>query len=71
MITLLIKGVIWTNEFVLRNDMPNIVEIEVDEDAFETAKEEGSLSDFIKFSIAEDFVFTPIAVKTYRILNKA
>ncbi len=70
MITLLIKGIVWTKEFVLNHDMPNSVEIVVDEDAFETAKEEGSLSDFIKYSIAEDFVFTPVAVKTYRILNK-
>lgn len=68
MMTLRITGVIWTNEMVLTHNLPNVVEIEVDEDCFESAKEEGNLSDFLKFEISESFVFTPIKLGKYKIL---
>ena len=68
MIKLIITGVKWTNEMVLTNDLPNVVEIEVDEDCFESAKAEGNLSDFLKFEISEDFVFTPLKLGKYKIL---
>lgn len=67
MMTLRITGVIWTNEMVLTHNLPNVVEIEVDEDCFESAKEEGNLSDFLKFEISESFVFTPIKLGKYKI----
>ena len=63
-----ISGVIWTNEPSLIKNLPNIVEIEVDEDCFESAKAEGNLSDFLKSEISEDFVFTPIKLRRYKIL---
>ena len=68
MIKLRITGVIWTNEATLTKDLPNMVDIEVDEDCFESAKAEGNLSDFLKFEISEDFVFTPIRLRRYKIL---
>lgn len=63
-----INGVIWTNEIVLTKDLPNTVEIEVDMDLFENAKDEGTLSDFLKFEISESFVFSPIKLGKYKIL---
>lgn len=63
-----ITGVIWTNQIVLTKDLPNTVEIEVDMDCFESAKDEGTLSDFLKSEISEDFVFTPIKLGKYKIL---
>ncbi len=63
-----ISGVIWTNEPSLIKDLPNMVEIEVDEDCFVSAKAEGNLSDFLKSEISEDFVFTPIKLGKYKIL---
>lgn len=68
MLKLQITGVKWTNEATLTNDLPNIVEIEVDADCFESAKAEGNLSDFLKSEIAEDFVFTPTKIRRYKIL---
>lgn len=68
MMKLRITGVIWTNEMVLNHNLPNVVEIEVDADCFENAKAEGNLSDFLKFEISEDFVFTPIKLGKYKIL---
>lgn len=68
MIKLRITGVKWTNEPTLTKDLPNVVEIEVDEDSFESAKTEGNLSDFLKYEIAEDFVFTPLKLGKYKIL---
>ncbi len=68
MMKLQITGVIWTNEMVLVNNLPNEVDIEVDEDCFESAKAEGNLSDFLKSEISEDFVFTPIKLGKYKIL---
>ena len=68
MLRLQITGVIWTNEATLTKDLPNIVEIEVDEDCFESAKAEGNLSDFLKFEISESFVITPIKLGKYKIL---
>lgn len=68
MIKLRITGVIWTNEATLTKDLPNIVEIEVDEDSFESAKAEGNLSDFLKSEISEDFVFTPKKLGKCKIL---
>ncbi len=62
---LIIKGVVWTTEFVLNRNLPETVEIEVDPDCFESAKEEGNLSDFLKFEISESFVFTPIKLSKY------
>lgn len=68
MLRLQITGVIWSKEPTLTKDLPNIVEIEVDEDCFESAKEEGNLSDFFKFEISESFVFTPIKLGKYKII---
>lgn len=68
MIKLRITGVIWTNEATLTKDLPNMVDIEVDLDCFESAKAEGNLSDFLKSEISEDFVFTPIKLRRYKIL---
>lgn len=68
MLRLQITGVIWSKEPTLTKDLPNIVEIEVDEDCFESAKEEGNLSDFLKFEISESFVFTPIKLGKYKII---
>ena len=68
MMKLQITGVIWTNEMVLVNNLPNEVDIEVDEDCFESAKAEGNLSDFLKFEISESFVFCPIKLGKYKIL---
>lgn len=68
MMKLRITGVKWTNEMFLNNNLPDTVEIEVDEDAFENAKAEGNLSDFLKFEISEDFVFTPLKLGKYKIL---
>lgn len=62
---LLINGIIWTKEMVLTRTLPEVVELEVDQDCFETAKEEGYLSDFLKFEISESFVFTPIKLGKY------
>lgn len=58
MMKLQITGVIWTNEMVLVNNLPNEVDIEA----------EGNLSDFLKSEISEDFVFTPIKLGKYKIL---
>lgn len=63
-----ITGVVWTNQIVLTKDLPNTVEIEVDMDCFEIAKDEGTLSDFLKFEISECFVFSPIKLGKYKIL---
>lgn len=63
-----ITGVIWTNEMVLNHNLPNVVEIDVDEDCFEIAKDEGTLSDFLKYEISECFVFSPIKLGKYKIL---
>ncbi|WP_418181288.1 hypothetical protein ACNSOL_12330 (plasmid) [Aliarcobacter lanthieri] len=63
-----ITGVIWTNEIVLTKNLPNTVKIEVDMDCFENAKDEGTLSDFLKFEISESFVFCPIKLGKYKIL---
>ncbi len=68
MVKLRITGVIWTEEMTLTNDLPNIVNIEVDADCFESAKAEGNLSAFLKSEIAEDFAFTPIKLRRYKIL---
>lgn len=68
MIKLRITGVKWTKEATLSKDLPNMVDIEVDEDYFESAKAEGNLSDFLKSEISEDYVFTPIKLRRYKIL---
>ena len=68
MLKLQITGVKWTNEATLTNDLPNILDIEVDADCFESAKAEGNLSDFLKSEISEDFVFTPTKIRRYKIL---
>ncbi len=68
MIKLRISGIKWSNELTLTKDLPNTVDIEVDEDCLESAKAEGNLSDFLKFEISEDFVFTPIRLRRYKIL---
>ena len=68
MLKLRIYGIKWTKEMTLTNDLPNILDIEVDADCFESAKAEGNLSDFLKSEISEDFVFTPKKLGRYKIL---
>lgn len=68
MLKLRVTGVVWTNEPTLNNNLPNMVDIEVDVDCFENAKEEGYLSDFLKYEISESFVFSPIKLGKYIIL---
>lgn len=64
-----LKGIVWTIEPVLTEDLPKEVEIVVDEDAFETAKEEKVLTNFLKYELSELFVFTPVSIRTYQVIN--
>lgn len=63
-----ITGVVWTNKTVFTKNLPHTLEIEVDTDCFEIAKDEGTLSDFLKYEISECFVFSPIKLGKYKIL---
>ena len=66
MLTLLLKGVVWTKKDFMFTS-PDKILIEVNEELFEMAKEEGYLSDFLKNEVAESFVFVPHRIATYQI----